>query len=771
MMSLRWAAAGWLILVVTAAGFLGLRATEGLHFRTDLLALLPREEADVVRQKANDAVSKELSKRAVFLIGSKNRETARSAAAQFNIELFESGTTETIDFGFGADQVDQLGKLYFAHRGGLLAERDRLLLAEGKGELIALRALSQVFGPASPTDIGLLRNDPFLLLPAFLANLPFPMSRLVPDKGMMSVEESGVTWFLVNAIIAGEPFALDVQDRFINSVDSSISQLTAKNPDLQVRRLGAVFFAGAGAKTALHEASLFGCLSAAGVVLVILVVFRTAIPLLLNLLSIGVGVMVALALSFLIFRELHVAVLLFGVGLIGIAVDYGMHYSATLFDSRSGSSTVRLGKILPGISLGLITTLIGYATLLLAPFPGLRQIAAFSSIGLVAAFLTVILWGPYLDRRLDLKHGSRMLVHVGFLWDFWRDARWRGARATLLLVLALGGVAGLLRLESDDDVRRLQSLAPALLHQQEEIQRLIGGVTAPQFILVEAATNEAALRRQEELSETLNRLVADKAITGFQMPATFIPSAARQAENRRLVENHLSPLLGSQWSRLGMANRNDTIAESATMTLDHVLSIKALSLLNGLVLAPGLHAVTLQGVASPESLRNELVSEPGIRFIDPAADYSKMLAQYRHRAMLLIMLSGLLMLPALGWRYRIRCFQVVLPPVAAVLLALATIGLAGQSFTFFHAIALILVFSIGMDYAIFCAEDGGGGHPTTHLAIWLAMLTTLLSFGLMAFSQVPAVHSFGLTVLIGISFATLLAPLAARGDTPEAAGR
>jgi len=40
------------------------------------------------------------------------------------------------------------------------------------------------------------------------------------------------------------------------------------------------------------------------------------------------------------------------------------------------------------------------------------------------------------------------------------------------------------------------------------------------------------------------------------------------------------------------------------------------------------------------------------------------------------------------------------------------------------------------------------------------MVTTLLSFGLLTFSSVFAVHAFGLTMLLGILIAFLLAPLA-----------
>jgi len=77
--------------------------------------------------------------------------------------------------------------------------------------------------------------------------------------------------------------------------------------------------------------------------------------------------------------------------------------------------------------------------------------------------------------------------------------------------------------------------------------------------------------------------------------------------------------------------------------------------------------------------------------------------------------------------------------------------------------ALVLLLSVASDYAIFCAESPGDRRTVTLLAVWMAALTTLLSFGLLVVSRVPAVHNFGSTMLIGILLALLAAPLASRG--------
>ncbi|WP_431855366.1 MMPL family transporter [Azospirillum sp.] len=762
----RLAALLWLAIVLLAGGYLALRIHDGLGFRTDLLALLPREEQDPVLQRANDAVTKALGRRVLALVGHADRATARDAAAKLGDALLATGQVERVGEGIDADRLKRLGGLYFPHRLSLLSNGDRALLAADKGEEIATRALSQAFGFAGLVDAGLLRTDPFLLLPSFLTNLPFPLSRLAPDEGMLTVVENGTTWVLVSAVLAGEPFELDLQDRLVGAVDAAVGDM----PGVTVKRLGAVFFAHAGSQTAIAEASTLSTLSLVGTMLLVVLVFRRAGPLLHNVLALAVGMAVGLSGSLLLFGELHVAALLFGSSLIGVAVDYSLHYSACLFDPEAGSPRERLRHVLPGITLGLVTTLIGYAALMLAPFPGLRQIAAFSIIGLLGAFLTVVLWLPPLDRARTLTHGAGMLRAASRLWGFWEDGRWRGVRAALLLGCVAAGVVGLARLSADDDVRRLQAVSADLKREQDDIQRLIGATTAAQFLLVQGADDETALRRQEDLAGTLGGLKAKGAIAGYQMPAAFVPSARTQRENRALVASALhGPWLATQRARLGLPPAEPDKVTDEVLTLERALAADAVPFLRDLVLGPGLHVVALQGLSDPDAVRAAVAGTAGVRLVDPTADFSALLAKYRHRALLLTGLAGLLMLPVLGWRYGLRgALWTLVPPGSALILAPAAVGLMGQDFTFFHAMALVLILSIGVDYAVFCAESGVERQPVTMLAVWLATLTTILSFGLLAFSGVPAVHSFGVTMLVGISIAFLFAPLAARGARQDA---
>jgi predicted exporter len=212
------------------------------------------------------------------------------------------------------------------------------------------------------------------------------------------------------------------------------------------------------------------------------------------------------------------------------------------------------------------------------------------------------------------------------------------------------------------------------------------------------------------------------------------------------------------------------------LTLDGILGATThddiLPFLRELILAPGIHIVTLDDLKDASALRQAIAGFGDVRLMDPASDYTLLLGKYRQRAVWLIALSIVLMMAVLIWRYGWRgALRVKAPSVTAIIAATACIGLMNEGFTFFHVMALILVQSIGVDYAVFCAECAADKRPVTMLGVWLSALSTILSFGVLALSQVAAVHAFGLTMLVGIIFAFFLAPLAGGAVVKRRLGR
>jgi predicted exporter len=176
------------------------------------------------------------------------------------------------------------------------------------------------------------------------------------------------------------------------------------------------------------------------------------------------------------------------------------------------------------------------------------------------------------------------------------------------------------------------------------------------------------------------------------------------------------------------------------------------------------------GIKHATALATAAADSPGVTLVDKAGSVSRVLARYRADFSLGLAVAVLLVWAVLarryGWRHGAGA---LLPALLGMALALAAHGYTHTPVTLFSVMALLLVLCIGGNYAVFLIE-GRGREGITLIAVALSAATTLLSFGLLAFSSMPALAHFGATLLCGIAAAVLFSPLALvlRGATPAA---
>jgi predicted exporter len=755
----------WLLVVVLVVAYLGFRFVSGLNLQSSILALLPNSQRDENAQRIQDRIAATISRRVVILVGRQNPDAAYRSARSLSSALVQSGLVRAGPAQDSQAATRQLAGLYFADRAYLLSQSDREHLLAGQASPILNRALSILYGPGGFASGQLIRHDPFLLLPSFLAGLPLTQSQMSLNHGLLSVQDNRMTFVVLNLNLAGDPYSINFQDKFVSLEEATEWRLSGSEPGLKVLRLGAVFYAQAGTAEAMGETSSIGFASMLGTLGLILVTFRAVRPIVLGFIAISTGMLCAIAGTLLIFGNLHVIALLFGVSLIGISVDYCLQYFCEYFDPGAKGPSSRLVRVLPGVAMGVATTIIGYLTLLLAPFPGLRQVAVLSVIGIAASSLTVVLWFPILDRQKSPGLGDALVRAASRHWELWQKRSYGAARWAIVLVCGSMGIVGAMFLHSDDDVHHLQSLSVPLQQQEAEIRRLTGLGGDSQFLLVRASDEQSLLRKEESISPLLDRAERAGWLAGYRAMSQFIPSVTRQKQNWELVHNDLVlPRLRTYLAQLNFVGAIDYPEPTSPITPSNIPHEGALSILSSLDVSTSqnpAHIVMLSGVHDSEGLRALAGRISGIAMMDPAADWSRLFGTYRRYALGLLVLSAALMYPLLSWRYGwIGAARVMVPSVVAAGLTPPIIALFGTQLSFFNTMALVLVLSIGVDYSVFCRETSGERKPVTMLAVGLAASSSLLTFGLLALSRVYAVHAFGITMLVGILLAFLFAPIA-----------
>jgi predicted exporter len=758
----------WLVACVAAAGWLAQQAPVlGRRVDTDLFALLPKDTRDPLAESALGAMAASGERQLIVLVGHADPARAVAAARILAARLVGAPLhpSTTADAGGG------IGAFYAAHRAGLLAPADRArLAAAGASDFYAQRALAAAFAPLAA---GVLpwSEDPFALYGDWLA-AQGTVTRVRPQGDVLAVEAQGRTYVLLPYELDGSAFALALQQEVTTRLAAAVAAARAAEPGVEVLRAGIVLHAAAAAAGAQREMAVIGTGSTLGALLLVIVVFRGLRPAGLMVLSLATGTLLAATVSFALFARVHVLTLVFGSSLVGVAVDYGLlALGASLgADDRVAA---RYRRLLPALLLALATTLVGYLALAVTPFTGLVQMAVFSAAGISGAWLTVVLWFPRIaPGAIPESPASRRIGAALVAWPRLGARGW-----PVVAVLAVLVVAGLARLRADDDVRALVRPDPTLLREQLAVGRILDLPSPAQFFIVEGADAEAVLSATERLAAALDGFVAAHRLSGYESLARWVPSTARQEADRRLVRDALER--GGALARVAAATGLDASRAasqwqaSRPVALDAWLADPASTPFRYLWLGrvPGGGTATLvllKGLGDADTGRAlAALARPGLRYVDKPAEISQLFRRQRELLSLLLA-GGYVLAAALLWlRYGVDSWRVLAPTAIASLLVLAVHGLAGFPVQLLTLVSLLLLLGMGVDYGIFLKERPDDGRM--FVAICLSAASTLLSFGLLAFSGTPALRAFGFATLLGVAFVWLIAPLCRPAAAPGAA--
>ena len=554
--------------------------------------------------------------------------------------------------------------------------------------------------------------------------------------GLLAVPDGDGLQVLVTAALRGSPFDPQVQRASLAAVAAAERESAAAASGAQVLRTGAVFYAADARSRAEREAGLIGWASLGAILVLFLGVFRVRpAP------APGPGLRGGGAGGR---HRRHPP---------GVRPDPAAHpgggrqpggggggLPAVVLHHHLGAGPkweprAALDRLRPALVLGLVTTLLGYAALGVAPFPGLRQMAVFSMAGLTASFLTVAWVLPGALAR-PMPSRPRLLAALERTLDGWRRQlralrRWGAVLGALLILAAIQG------LRPDDDVRNLIRPSRSLQAQEERIRGLTGLSNSMSFFLVEGRSEGEVLAREEALRERLGGLVAQGELDSVQAVSSFVPSPARQ-------EAALEERLGRA-PALEQAMRSVGFREDAVAALDRDLrasagrpltvadwlgapfSLPFRRLWVGATVHGAASVVFPSGPCAAARLAQAAAGLEGVALVDKAGRVSVLLGRYRRLADLALGLAVLLVWAMLARWYGPRAgTRVLAPTLGGMLGALGTAALLGLPWTLFGSIALVLVLGFGVDYAVFLRE--AGDRPAAALlGVLLAGFATLLS--------------------------------------------
>ena len=767
----RGAIAAWLILLVACGYWL----TQRLVLSTDMSAFLPPAATTAQEILIGQLRSGVASRLLLVAIEGAGEEELANASSGLADRLSRSGQFETVANGDAARATRDLERLAasrYALSPGVSPEK---FTAEGLRDALQ-ESLALLASPLSAQFRATLPHDPTGELRR--------LARLFDKPGGPATRQG--VWFSAEGrralLIAGTRapgFDLDAQVKAIATIRQAYAEVAP--PGAQLRLAGPGLAAVTARATVERDATRSSAIATIGIVLLLLFVYRSPYPVVFSALPAASGLLAGITAVSLWFGQVHGITAGFAAILIGEAIDYPTYLYAQA--GRGETLTATLGRMGATLRLAVLTTACGALSMLLSSFNGLAQLGFLTIVGVIVAGLVTRWVLPALTPAGILK---RKLALPQF--DLPSAGGFR-IRAAWLAVGAIACIAAIAisRNEQlwDDDLANLTPQPEEMRALDRELRSQLGAPDPRHLIIITAADRESVLEASERVARTLDGAVASGAISGYELAARFLPSAKKQEERRAALPDAATLASSLDKAMAGLPFRPGVFApfladvESARgqpLLTPETLRGSALGARIDSLLFPGAQGwvalAPISGVRDAATLDAALRAsgETGALFLDLKREADSLVAGYRAEALRLfgigltciavLVFAGLRNLPATG--------RVLAPVLAATLLDVATLSVAGVQLTLFHLVALLLVVGVGTNYALFFnqPQTGRGERALMLLSLAVASLATLISALALAGSGTPVLRAIGTTVAIGTVYALALSALLAPHSNP-----
>jgi predicted exporter len=759
----------FLALLLAVLALAGWQWRAGAPLSANLMELVPGAAPDALVQRAEQRMQEPLNREMLVLVGHPNRDKAIALAQKLGEQWQASGLFETVQWNLQTD-LPALRQQLLQGRLAMLSAADRKNLIEQPKAFIEQRVQS-LFDPFAGFSLVASQDDWLGLTSRIQESQPKRGSvQLDVGSGALVAQDEGKSWVLLRVRTRGNAFDMKLPLQVADLLEQARAQ--AQAADAQLLAASGLLYAANGQRQATREITWVGGGATVGIVLLLLLAFRR-LRVLLAFLPVLVGMLFGAVACVALFGRIHVMTLVLGSSLIGVAIDYPLHYLSKSWSLRPWQSWRALRLTLPGLTLSLATSCIGYLALAFTPFPALTQIAVFSAAGLAGAYLTAVCLLPALLDGMQLKP-ARWPLHVAEgLLRVRRALLRRVASPWLLAMTLMFCLAGLWQLSSHNDLRQWIGSPPQLLDEAKAIARISGYQPTSQFFLVRGADEQQLLEREAALSQRLDQLVSLDELRGYLALSQLVASPAAQQQLRTALgglSQHWQPLLELGIPKSALQAELAQLQALPTQGIEQALAGPLGEPWRNLWLGnsgDGVAAmVSLQGLNDASLLQLQSQDLPGVQLVDRLGELNSVFAQTQISAAELKLLSCALIVLLLFVPFGLGgALRLVALPLLAALCSLASLGWLGQPLTLFSLFGLLLVTAISVDYAILMREQIGGA-AVSLLGTLLAAATTWLSFGLLAVSSTPAVSNFGLAVSLGLAFSFLLAPWAGSREHP-----
>ena len=502
-----------------------------IDYEEDIARFLPRHEQSERYSEVYQALSGQ--NRIVVVFAGEHTDSIEAAMDAFESSLLERDANHLLqDVQVRVDEAQMLDVMDFvmANEPFFLTEADwqRIDTLLRQPDFVA-RQLEEnkrmLQLPTAGSFIPAMRQDPLHLFTPVLQRLQsFKLSGqfTVLDGYVFMQDGKTALAFLTSSFGMSESLHNKELSDLLNDV---MAQTRSDCPSVRVSAVGAPLIA-VGNANQIKTDSLIATLIAVTLILLLLYLHYRCLSYMLWIgAAIVFGWLFAIAGMSLFHDSVSIIVLGIGSVIIGIAVNYPLHYLDHLKETGHREQTLR--DMSAPLLIGNITTVSAFLCLVWLDAAAMRDLGWFGSLMLVGTILFVLLFMPLFVKPDGKVHGARLNVSL----DVLRLNTSRQRRIFLLVLTVVTLFLGWHSLDTsfDSDIRHINYMTA---EQREGMQLLTSATGEAQvYAVAEGDSLEEALRHNEQLVRPLlQQLTEEGQVERVSGIGHFLPSLQAQQQ-------------------------------------------------------------------------------------------------------------------------------------------------------------------------------------------------------------------------------------------------
>lgn len=558
----------------------------------------------------------------------------------------------------------------------------------------------------------------------------------------------------------------------LDGLDGIIETIQQQAPGTEILYYGGIPVAVGNARQLKKDTILTLSITVVSIVLFIGFFFRKKRVPLIMMLPVVFGGVFSLAVITLIKGSISSIALGAGSIILGIAVNYSLHFFSHY--KHSGSIKETIADLISPMTIGSITTVGSFFSLTLLQSQILNDFGLFAGWSLVGATIFTLVFLPHFTPayKTENEQNSETWLEKAIAFNM----PYKGV--FFLLIIGLTGFflyhAKNVRFESD--MNQFNFMNARMKKAQQEIDWMQSDTSKTVFIATTAKSTQEMFRQNEALLQQLEEAKQQGWIDKYSSISAFMPSEKLQQERIARWNNYwteekktnLIVLVKNEAKKFGFtANAfnsfENLLSKDYTIAAEEDFEAIKTSFGNEYLLQSDstftvINAVTVDK-AHREKLYAGLAANTTAIILDKQIITNKFIDIIYSDFNSILLYTSLLVFFALLFSYgRVELTLITfLPMLITWIWILGLMGLFGLHFNIINIIISTFIFGLGDDFSIFITDgltrkfkEGKEVISSHRVSIFLAAITITFGLGALIFAKHPALRSIALISIIGI---------------------